>query len=164
MEIGILILIILGSFIFKKGNSKEELPQKPVPSKDMTWEEMEEYYGITLSRDPEESVNMESDAAVETTAKRAVITSNPVDVDSYEKSVDSLRYDAEEMRATVHERIETIPKDSARISVEEVRKDGSSYSRASRGKSLRLAARRGMVWSMILETPKGARMLGPYRR
>ena len=59
MEIGILILIILGSFIFKKGNSKEELPQKPVPSKDMTWEEMEEYYGITLSRDPEESVNME---------------------------------------------------------------------------------------------------------
>ena len=164
MEIGILILIILGSFIFKKGNSKEESPQKPVPSKDMTWEEMEEYYGITLSRDPEESVNMESDAAVETTAKRAVITSNPVDVDSYEKSVDSLRYDAEEMRATVHERIETIPKDSARISVEEVRKDGASYSRASRGKSLRLAARHGMVWSMILETPKGARMLGPYRR
>ncbi|WP_127166885.1 hypothetical protein [Veillonella sp. CHU732] len=164
MEIGILILIILGSFIFKKGNSKEELPQKPVPSKDMTWEEMEEYYGITLSRDPEESVNIESDAAVETTAKRVVITSNPVDVDSYEKSVDSLRYDAEEMRATVHERIEAIPKDSARISVEEVRKDGSSYSRASRDKSLRLTARHGMVWSMILETPKGARMLGPYRR
>ena len=164
MEIGILILIILGSFIFKKGNSKEELPQKPVPSKDMTWEEMEEYYGITLSRDPEESVNIESDAAVETTAQRVVITSNPVDVDSYEKSVDSLRYDAEEMRATVHERIEAIPKDSARISVEEVRKDGSSYSRASRDKSLRLTARHGMVWSMILETPKGARMLGRYRR
>ena len=164
MEIGILILIILGSFIFKKGKSNEESLQKPVPNKDMTWEEMEEYYGITLSRDPEESVNMESDATVETTAKRAVITSNPVDVDSYEKSVDSLRYDAEEMRATVHEQIETIPKDSARISVEEVRKDGVSYSRASRGKSLRLVARHGMVWSMILETPKGARMLGPYRR
>ena len=158
MEIGILILIILGSFIFKKGKSNEESLQKPVPNKDMTWEEMEEYYGITLSRDPEESVNMESDAAVETTAKRAVITSNPVDVDSYEKSVDSLRYDAEEMRATVHEQIETIPKDSARISVEEVRKDGASYSRDSRGKSLRLTARHGMVWSMILETPKGARM------
>lgn len=164
MEIGILILIILGSFIFKKGNSKEELPQKPVPSKDMTWEEMEEYYGITLSRDPEEFVNMESDAAVETTAKRVVITSNPVDVSSYEKTVDSSRYNTEEISATVHERIETIPKDSARISVEEVRKDGSSYSRASRGKSLRLTARHGMVWSMILETPKGARMLGPYRR
>ena len=164
MEIGILILIILGSFIFKKGNSKEESPEKPVPSKDMTWEEMEEYYGITLSRDSEESVNVEPDAAVENTAKRAVITSNPVDVDSYEKSVDSLRYDAEEISATVHERIETIPKDSARTSVEEVHKDGASYSRASRGKSLRLAARHGMVWSMILEIPKGARMLGPYRR
>ena len=164
MEIGILILIILGSFILKKGNSKEESPEKPVQSKDMTWEEMEEYYGITLSRDPEESVNMEPDTAVETTAKSAVITNNPVDVDSYEKSVDSPRYDAEEIRATVHERIETIPKDSARTSVEEVHKDGASYSRASRGKSLRLAARHGMVWSMILETPKGARMLGPYRR
>lgn len=164
MEIGILILIILGSFIFKKGNSKEESPEKPVQSKDMTWEEMEEYYGITLSRDPEESVNMEPDTAVETTAKSAVITSNLVDVDSYEKSVDSPRYDAEEIRATVHERIETIPKDSARTSVEEVHKDGASYSRASRGKSLRLAAGHGMVWSMILETPKGARMLGPYRR
>ena len=164
MEIGILILIILGSFIFKKGNSKEESPEKPVQSKDMTWEEMEEYYGITLSQDPEESVNMEPDTAVETTAKSAVITSNLVDVDSYEKSVDSPRYDAEEIRATVHERIETIPKDSARTSVEEVHKDGASYSRASRGKSLRLAARHGMVWSMILEIPKGARMLGPYRR
>lgn len=164
MEIGILILIILGSFILKKGNSKEESPEKPVQSKDMTWEEMEEYYGITLSRDPEESVNMEPDTAVETTAKSAVITSNLVDVDSYEKSVDSPRYDAEEIRATVHERIETIPKDSARTSVEEVHKDGVSYSRASRGKSLRLAARHGMVWSMILEIPKGARMLGPYRR
>ena len=30
MEIGILILIILGSFIFKKGKSNEESPQKPV--------------------------------------------------------------------------------------------------------------------------------------
>ena len=34
MEIGILILIILGSFIFKKGKSNEESPQKPVPSKE----------------------------------------------------------------------------------------------------------------------------------
>ena len=50
MEIGILILIILGSFIFKKGTPNEESSQKPVPTKDMTWEEMEEYYGITLSR------------------------------------------------------------------------------------------------------------------
>ena len=42
MELGILILIILGSFIFKTGKSNEESPQKSVPSKDMTWEEMEE--------------------------------------------------------------------------------------------------------------------------
>ena len=164
MEIGILILIILGSFIFKKGNSKEELPQKPVPSKDMTWEEMEEYYGITLSRDPEESVNMESDAAVETTAKRAVITSNPVDVDSYEKPVDSPRYTTEEMGVAVHERTEDIRMDSTRTSVKEVEKGRTSYPSTSRNESLRSAARHGMVWSMILETPKGARMLGPYRR
>lgn len=164
MEIGILILIILGSFIFKKGTPNEESSQKPVPTKDMTWEEMEEYYGITLSRDPKESVNMEPDAAVETTAKRAVITSNPVDVDSYEKSVDLPRYDAEEMRATVHERIEAKRTKSANISVNEVRKDRPIYSGTSKKEALRLAARHGMVWSMILEAPKGARILGRYRR
>ena len=164
MEIGILILIILGSFIFKKGTPNEESSQKPVPTKDMTWEEMEEYYGITLSRDPKESVNMDPDAAVETTAKRAVITSNPVDVDSYEKPVDSPRYDAEEMRATVQERIEAKRRKSANISVKEVRKDRPIYSGTSKNEGLRLAARHGMVWSMILETPKGARMLGRYRR
>ena len=107
---------------------------------------------------------MEPDAAVETTAKRAVITSNPVDVDSYEKSVDLPRYDAEEMRATVHERIEAKRTKSANISVKEVRKDRPIYSGTSKNEGLRLAARHGMVWSMILETPKGARMLGRYRR
>ena len=164
MEIGILILIILGSFIFKKGTPNEESSQKPVPTKDMTWEEMEEYYGITLSRGPEESVNMEPDAAVETTAKKAVITSNPVDVDSYEKSVDSPRYDAEEMRAEVYERTGDTRKILARSSGEEVRKEGTSYLSTSRKESLRLAARHGMVWSMILETPKGVRMLRRHNR
>ena len=164
MEIGILILIILGSFIFKKGNSKEESPEKPVPSKDMTWEEMEEYYGITLSRDPEESVNVEPDAAVENTAKRAVITSNPVDVSSYEKTVDSSRYNTEEKRAEVYERTGDTRKIFARSSGEEVRKEGTSYLSTSRKESLRLAARHGMVWSMILETPKGVRMLRRHNR
>lgn len=164
MEIGILILIILGSFIFKKGKSNEESPQKPVPSKDVTWEEMEEYYGITLSREPEESVNMEPDVTMGTTAKRAVIISNPVNVDCYDKSVDSPRYDAEEMPVAVHERTKTIQKDFGRTSVEEVRKDVVSYSSTSRSESLRLAARHGMVWSMILETPKGVRMLRRHNR
>lgn len=164
MEIGILILIILGSFIFKKGKSNEESSQKPVPSKDMTWEEMEEYYGITLSRGPDESVNVEPDTAVESPAKRAVITSNPMDLDDYKKPVDSPRYDAEEMRAKIHEQIETIRKDSVRTSVEEVRKEGTSDPSTSRQESLRLAARHGMVWSMILETPKGVRMLRRHNR
>ena len=153
MEIGILILIILGSFIFKKGTPNEESSQKPVPTKDMTWEEMEEYYGITLSRDPKESVNMDPDVMVGNTSEGTVNTSNPVNVDRYEKPEDSPRYDAEEMRATVHERIEA-----------KRRKDRPIYSGTSKNEGLRLAARYGMVWSMILETPKGARMLGRYRR
>lgn len=164
MEIGILILIILGSFIFKKGTPNEESSQKPVPTKDMTWEEMEEYYGITLSRDPKESVNMEPDVMVGNTSEGTVNTSNPVNVDRYEKPVDSTRYDAEEMRATVHERIEAKRRKSANISVKEVRKDRPIYSGTSKNEGLRLAARHGMVWSMILEIPKGARMLGRYRR
>ena len=164
MEIGILILIILGSFIFKKGKSNEESSQKPVPSKDMTWEEMEEYYGITLSRDPDESVNVEPDVTVGTTSERAVNTSNPVDVASYEKPVDSSRYTTEERCAEVQERTELLQKYSVRTSVEEVRKERTSYPTTSRQESLRLAARHGMVWSMILETPKGVRMLRRHNR
>ena len=164
MELGILILIILGSFIFKKGKSNEESPQKPVPSKDMTWEEMEEYYGITLSRDTKETVKVEPNPTVGNTSEGVVSISNPVDPDSYENPVASSKYDTEEMRATVHERIEAIPKESVRTSVEEVRKDIVSYSSTSRKESLRLAARHGMVWSMILETPKGVRMLRRHNR
>ena len=163
MEIGILILIILGSFIFKKGTSNEESSQKPVPTKDMTWEEMEEYYGITLSRDPEESVNREPDVTVGNTFERTVNTSNPVDIDRYEKPVDSPRYDTEEMRVVVHEQTEALGKKSARTSIEEMSKDGVSYSSTSKNESLRSAARHGMVWSMILEAPKGERMLRRYR-
>lgn len=164
MEIGILILIILGSFIFKKGKPNEESPQKPVPSKDMTWEEMEEYYGITLSRDSDESVKVDPDVMVGSTSERAENRSNLVGVDTYKEPVDSARYTTGEMCAEVHERTEDTRKTFARSSVEEVRKERTSYSTTSRQESLRLAARHGMVWSMILEAPKGARMLGRYRR
>lgn len=163
MEIGILILIILGSFIFKKEKPSGEDHGKPIPSKDMSWEEMEEYYGITLSRDPEESVNREPDVTVENTFERTVNTSNPVDIDRYEKPVDSPRYDTEEMRVVVHEQTEALGKKSARTSIEEMSKDGVSYSSTSKNESLRSAARHGMVWSMILEAPKGERMLRRYR-
>ena len=163
MELGILILIILGSFIFKKGKPSGEDHGKPIPSKDMTWEEMEEYYGITLSRDPEESVNREPDVTVGNTFERTVNTSNPVDIDRYEKPVDSPRYDTEEMRVVVHEQTEALGKKSARTSIEEMSKDGVSYSSTSKNESLRSAARHGMVWSMILEAPKGERMLRRYR-
>ena len=61
MELGILILIILGSFIFKKGKPTAEEQGRPVPTKDMTWEEMEEYYGITLSRDSKETEQVPAD-------------------------------------------------------------------------------------------------------
>lgn len=164
MEIGILILIILGSFIFKKGKPNEESSQKPVPNKDMTWEEMEEYYGITLSRDSDESVKMEPDVMKGTTSERAENTSNSMGVDTYEKPVDSSRYTTEEMCAEVHERTEDTRKNFARSSVEEVREERTGYPSTSRQESLRLAARHGMVWSMILEKPKGVRMLRRHNR
>ena len=164
MEIGILILIILGSFIFKKGKPNEESPQKPVPSKDMTWEEMEEYYGITFSRDSDESMKVDPDVMVGSTSERVDNTSNSVGVDTYKETVDSARYTTEEMCAEVHERAEDTRKTFARSSVEEVRKEESSYPSTSRQKSLRLAARHGMVWSMILEKPKGVRMLRRHNR
>lgn len=164
MEIGILILIILGSFIFKKGKPNEESPQKPVPSKDMTWEEMEEYYGITLSRDSDESMKVDPDVMVGSTSERVDNTSNSVGVDTYKETVDSARYTTEEMCAEVHERAEDTRKTFARSSVEEVRKEESSYPSTSRQKSLRLAARHGMVWSMILEKPKAVRMLRRHNR
>ena len=164
MEIGILILIILGSFILKKGKPNEESSQKPVPSKDMTWEEMEEYYGITLSRDSDESMKVDPDVMVGSTSERVDNTSNSVGVDTYKEPVDSARYTTEEMCAEVHEGTEDTRKTFARSSVEEVRKEESSYPSTSRQKSLRLAARHGMVWSMILEKPKGVRMLRRHNR
>ena len=164
MEIGILILIILGSFIFKKSKPTEEDQGKPIPSKDMTWEEMEEYYGITLSRNPEEPVKVEPDVTVGNTSERTVSVSNPVDLNSYEKPVASSEYDIEKMHAEVHERVESIQQVSARTPVESVRKVGVSYVATSRKESLRSAARHGMVWSMILEPPKGARMIGRFLR
>ncbi len=164
MEIGILILIILGSFIFKKGKPNEESPQKPVPSKDMTWEEMEEYYGITLSRDSDESMKVDPDVMVGSTSERVDNTSNSVGVDTYKETVDSARYTTEEMCAEVHERAEDTRKTFARSSVEEVREERTGYPSTSRQESLRLAARHGMVWSMILEKPKGVRMLRRHNR
>lgn len=164
MEIGILILIILGTFIFKKGKSNEESPQKPVPNKDMTWKEMEEYYGITLPRNPEEPVKVEPDVTVGNTSERTASVSNPVDLNSYEKPVASSEYDTEEMHAEVHERLESIQQVSARTPVESAKKEGFGYPATSRKESLRVAARHGMVWSMILERPKGTRMLGRNNR
>ena len=164
MEIGILILIILGSFIFKKGKPNKESPQKPVPSKDMTWEEMEEYYGITLSRDSDKSVKVEPDVMVGSTSERVDNKSNSAGVDTYKEPVDSARYTTEEMCAEIHERTEDTGKTFVRSSVEEVREERTGYPSTSRQESLRLAARHGMVWSMILEKPKGVRMLRRHNR
>lgn len=120
MEFGILILIILGSFIFKSNKSDSAETTKPIPSKDMTWEEMEAYYGITLSQDQKEPIEVEADSHIDENLEAAPVTYDPVGLDRYEQSV-------------------------------EVSKNDTLVDR----ESLRLAARRGMVWSIILEAPKG---------
>lgn len=120
MEFGILILIILGSFIFKSSKSGSTETTKPIPSKDMTWEEMEAYYGITLSRDQKEPIEVEADSHTDEHLEAMPVTYDPVGLDRYEQSV-------------------------------EVSKNDTLVDR----ESLRLAARRGMVWSIILEAPKG---------
>ncbi|WP_127009529.1 hypothetical protein [Veillonella sp. CHU110] len=120
MEFGILILIILGSFIFKSNKSDSAETTKPIPSKDMTWEEMEAYYGITLSQDQKEPIEVEADSHTDENLEAAPVTYDPVGLDRYEQSV-------------------------------EVSKNDTLVDR----ESLRLAARRGMVWSIILEAPKG---------
>ncbi len=179
MELGILILIILGSFIFKKAKPTEESQGKPIPSKDMTWEEMEEYYGITLSRDSEESevpevpVQVPADVIMRNTSESAVSTGNPVDADMYkkpvysdmyERPVYSGTYDTEARRAAVHDGVEMTQKETARTSMKDIQDMAPSHYSSSRKESLRAAARHGMIWSMILEAPKGARMVGRYHR
>ena len=167
MELGILILIILGSFIFKKDKPTAEDQGKPVPTKDMTWEEMEEYYGITLSRDSKEPEKMGPHRYARNTSESVGDAYDPVDVKPYETPTYTDTYEepvtvahraayegTEEPRKAQH-------KEEVRDVVREV---VPSQHRASRKESLRSAARHGMVWSMILETPKGARMLGRYRR
>ena len=127
MEFGILILIILGSFIFKSSKSGSTETTKPTPSKDMTWEEMEAYYGITLSRDQKEPI--EVDSHTDEHLEAAPVTYDPEVLDRYERSA-------------------------------EVSKNATIVDR----ESLRLAARRGMVWSIILEAPKGLSRMRRYGR
>ena len=129
MEFGILILIILGSFIFKSSKSGSTETTKPIPSKDMTWEEMEAYYGITLSQDQKEPIEVEEDSHTDEHLEAMPVTYDPVGLDRYEQSV-------------------------------EVSKNDTLVDR----ESLRLAARRGMVWSIILEAPKGLSRMRRYGR
>ena len=129
MEFGILILIILGSFIFKSSKSGSTETTKPTPSKDMTWEEMEAYYGITLSRDQKEPIEVEVDSHTDEHLEAMSVTYDPVGLDRYGQS-------------------------------EEVSKNATIVDR----ESLRLAARRGMVWSIILEAPKGLSRMRRYGR
>lgn len=129
MEFGILILIILGSFIFKSSKSGSTETTKPIPSKDMTWEEMEAYYGITLSRGQKEPIEVEADSHTDENLEAAPVTYDPEVLDRYERSA-------------------------------EVSKNVTIVDR----ESLRLAARRGMVWSIILEAPKGLLRMRRYGR
>ena len=78
MEFGILILIILGSFIFKSNKSDSAETTKPIPSKDMTWEEMEAYYGITLSQDQKEPIEVEEDSHTDEHLEAMPVTYDPV--------------------------------------------------------------------------------------
>ena len=129
MEFGILILIILGSFIFKSNKSDSAETTKPIPSKDMTWEEMEAYYGITLSRDQQEPIEVVVDSHTDEHLEAMSVTYDPVGLDRQARSVEASKSD------TLVDR-----------------------------ESLRLAARRGMVWSIILEEPKGLSRMRRYGR
>ena len=163
MELGILILMILGSFIFKKSKSTEENQGKPVPSKDMTWEEMEEYYGITLSRESKETEKMASDLNRKENVESVVGTYDPMDVEFNGAPTHTDIYDEPVTRAyrTAYERAEESRKAQYR---EEAQNVVPTHHSSVRKESLRAAARHGMVWSMILEAPKGARMVQRYHR
>ena len=146
MEFGILILIILGSFIFKSNKSDSAETIKPIPSKDMTWEEMEAYYGITLSRDQKEPIEVESDSHTDEHLEVMPVTYDPVGLDRYERSVEVSKNDTLVDRGASYEEVEGI-----RVPHKKESTLGTVYNR----ESLRLAARSGMVWSIILEAPKG---------
>ena len=163
MELGILILIILGSFIFKKGKPTAEDQGKPVPTKDMTWEEMEEYYGIRLSRDSKEPEKMGPHRYARNTSESVGDAYDPVNVESYEVPTCTDIYEEPVTTAyrTAYERTEEPRRAPHR---EEVREVVPSHHRSSRKGSLRSAVRHGMVWSMILEAPKGAKMMRRYHR
>ena len=163
MELGILILIILGSFIFKKGKPTAEDQGKPVPTKDMTWEELEEYYGITLSRDSKESEPVPADLHARKNAESLEVTYDPVNVESYEVPTYTDTYEEPVTTAyrPAYEQAEETRRAPHR---EEVREVVPSHHRSSRKESLRSAVRHGMVWSMILEAPKGANIMRRYHR
>lgn len=146
MEFGILILIILGSFIFKSSKSGSTETTKPTPSKDMTWEEMEAYYGITLSRDQKEPIEVEADSHTDEHLEAMPVTYDPVGLDRYERSAEVSKNDTLVDRGASYEAVEGI-----RVPHKKQSTPGTVYNR----ESLRLAARRGMVWSIILEAPKG---------
>ena len=146
MEFGILILIILGSFIFKSSKSDSTETTKSIPSKDMTWEEMEAYYGITLSRDQKESIEVESDSHTDEHFEAMPVTYDPIGLGRYERLAEVSKNDTLVDRGASYEEVEGI-----RVSHKKQSTSGTVYNR----ESLRLAARRGMVWSIILEAPKG---------
>lgn len=161
MELGILILIILGSFIFKKGKTTAEEEGKPLPSKDMTWEEMEEYYGITLSRDSKESEKMKSHINTRNTSESVGDTYDPMDAEPYKVPTIAEAYDesATTIYRGTYESTEECQRTSVKPHIEEVRNVVSTHRSASRKESLRSAARHGMVWSMILEASKATKIM-----
>ena len=163
MELGILILIILGSFIFKKDKPTAEDQGKPVPTKDMTWEEMEEYYGITLSRDSKEPEKMGPHRYARNTSESVGDAYDPVDVKPYETPTYTDTYE-EPVTTAYRPAYEQAEEPRRAPHREEVREVVPSHRRSSRKESLRSAVRHGMVWSMILEAPKGANMMRRYHR
>ena len=155
MEFGILILIILGSFIFKSSKSGSTETTKPTPSKDMTWEEMEAYYGITLSRDQKEPIEVEADSHTDENLEAVPVTYDPEVLDRYERS------------AEVSKNVTIVDRGVSQEELEGMRvlhKKQSTPGTVSNRESLRLTARRGMVWSSILEAPKGLSRMRRYGR
>lgn len=155
MEFGILILIILGSFIFKSSKSDSTETTKPIPSKDMTWEEMEAYYGITFSRDQKEPIEVEADSHIDEHLEAMPVIYDPVGLDRQERSVYASKSDTLVDRDVSYEEAQ---------GVRVPHKKRSTLGTVSNRESLRLAARCGMVWSIILEEPKGLSRMRRYGR
>lgn len=142
MEFGIVILVILASFILRgrnKGDSSHDGPKET--SEPMTWEEMENHYGISLSYEEEDK------------EPEPVVYQRVEETTYVEAAMDNLSYG--EMPNT----ISFLPGDTVmerKIDRPKNYESPVDYT-VPKGKrsSVQAAARQGLIWSLVLGEPKG---------